>query len=98
MTKSNESEPLTMNVMVTADIIDKDIVLNVVGKELKDFFFLTTQVGKICRIKSVILDKRKQCIRITLVPSRGVVPILDRSEEHTSDSSHSDRPRMPSSA
>ena len=41
------------------------------------FFTLTTQVGNICRIKSVILDKRKQCIRITLVPSRGVVPILD---------------------
>ena len=77
MTKSNDTEPLTMNVMVTADMIDKDIVLNVVGKELKDFFFLTTQVGNICRIKSVILDKRKQCIRITLVPSRGVVPILD---------------------
>ena len=47
MTKSNDTEPLTMNVMVTADTINKDIVLNVVGKELKDFFFLTTQVGKI---------------------------------------------------
>lgn len=48
---------------------DSNFVLEVTPRgQFSDYFKLTSQIGKVFRLKSVVLDKRKQCLRITLTP------------------------------